>query len=80
MGKKNNFDKSKKLKGFLYGFYIMLALLVIVDLFIPKHPYFAWEKYPSFYGTFGFVACVGLVLAAKHFLRILVMREEDYYD
>ncbi|MBS3909651.1 MAG: hypothetical protein KGZ93_08520 [Actinobacteria bacterium] len=71
---------SKNLKRLLYGFYAILVLLIVVDLFIPKHPHFSWEKYPSFYGAYGFFACVGLVLAAKYLLRKVVMREEDYYD
>jgi hypothetical protein len=33
----------------------------------------------GFYGWFGFVACVALVLIAKQ-LRRIVMRPEDYYD
>jgi hypothetical protein len=32
---------------------------------------------PEFYG---FVACVGLVLAAKFILRRIVKRREGYYD
>ena len=34
----------------------------------------------GFYAVFGFVACVALVLAAKHVLRPIIMRGEDYYD
>lgn len=74
------FDKPENFKRFMAGFYISLFLLMIIDLFIYKHPYFKWEEYPSFYATFGFVACVGLVLAAKYILRKIVMRKEDYYD
>lgn len=80
MGKKYFFDKPQNVKRFLGAFYVSLLLLVIVDFFIPKHPYFQWDAHFSFYGTFGFVACVGLVLAAKYILRILVKRREDYYD
>jgi len=62
------------------GFYIFLVLLIVVDLFFPKHPVFPWERYPSFYGAYGFVACVSLVLAAKYILRKMVKRKENYYD
>lgn len=78
--KEHLFDKPKNVKRLLFFFYIALVLLIVVDLFIPKHPYFPWEEYPSFYAVYGFVACVGLVLAAKHVLRKIVKRKEDYYD
>lgn len=74
------FDKRENVKKFLYGFYSFLVLLVIIDLFIEKHPFFGFDGYPSFYGAYGFVGCVLLVLAAKYILRPLVMRKEDYYD
>ena len=54
-------------------------LILLADLFVPKHGKFLIEHAFGFYGIFGFVACVGLVLAAK-VLRRIVMRPEDYYD
>lgn len=78
--KEHLFDKPKNVKRLLWFLYISLVLLIIVDFFIPKHPYFPWEEYPSFYAVYGFVACVGLVLVAKHGLRRIVKRKEDYYD
>lgn len=80
MKKEHIFDKPRNVKRFFLGFYVCLALLIIVDLFIPKHPYFPMDGYPSFYAVYGFVACVGLVLLAKYVLRPLVKRGEDYYD
>lgn len=80
MEKKYFFDNRRNVRLLLTGFYIILACLIVADFFIPKHPYFSWETYPSFSGTFGFVSCVGLVLAAKHLLRKFVMRKEDYYE
>jgi len=72
-------DKPKKLKMFLGVFYAALGMLVVIDFFVPKHPYFPWESYPSFYAVYGFIACVILVLVAKYALRSCVMRDEDYY-
>lgn len=80
MEKQYFFDKPENFKRFIWAFYLSLLILVIVDFFIPKHPYFSYEEFPSFYATFGFVACVGLVLAAKYILRTLVKRKEGYYD
>ncbi|QER42644.1 hypothetical protein F1847_07800 [Thermodesulfobacterium sp. TA1] len=77
--KKGFFDYRENIKKFLKGFYLFLVLLIGVDFFVHKHAYFGFDGYPSFYGAFGFVACVWSVLIAKHFLRPLVMRREDYY-
>lgn len=74
------FDKPQNVKRIFTGFYICLLLLIIVDLFIPKHPDFSWEAYPSFYASYGFVAFVLLIFLAKYILRPLVKRKEDYYD
>lgn len=60
-------------------FYISLAILLVLDLFIPKHGHFSWENAPSFYAVYGFIACVSLIFVAK-LLRLLVKRKEDYYD
>jgi hypothetical protein len=74
------FDKPRNVKILLGALFCTIALLVIIDFFISKHPDFAWEGYPSFYGVYGFVACVFLVLAAKYILRTIVKRRERYYD
>jgi hypothetical protein len=78
--KKYFFDKPRNVKIFMGVFYVSVLLLIIIDFFIPKHPYFPWEHYPSFYGTYGLVGCIALVLGAKYILRKIVKREEKYYD
>jgi hypothetical protein len=60
-------------------FYVVCAVLIAIDVFVPKHGPFAIEHYFGFYGFFGFLACVALVLIAKQLRRVL-MRPEDYYD
>ena len=74
------FDKPENVKKVLGLFYVSLLVLIIMELLIPKDPHFSWEAFPSFYATYGFVACVGLVLGAKYILRSIVKRKEDYYD
>ncbi len=74
------FDKPQNVKRFLMGFYIFLVLLIIADLFIPKHPDFSWETFPSFYSAYGFVAYTGIVLVSNYILRKIVKRKEGYYD
>ena len=80
MGKEHFFDKPKNVKKLLWGFYIVLVVILIAEFFIHKHVFFSWETYPFFYATFGFVAFIGLILVAKYILRPIIKRREDYYD
>jgi len=73
------FDKPRNVKRFLMGFYLFLVLLIVVDLFIPKHPFFPWEGYPFFYAVYGFVAYVTIVFGSSYILRKFLRRKEDYY-
>ena len=72
-------DDPGNVNRLVYGFYVVCALLLAIDVFVPKHGPFPIEHIFGFYGVFGFVACVALVLIAKQ-LRRVVMRPEDYYD
>ena len=78
--KKHFFDHSKNVQRVLWGLFGCSALLIVIDLFVPIHGEFAWERAPGFYGAFSFVCFVGLVLAGKHIVRPIVKRDEDYYD
>ncbi|EFK09803.1 conserved hypothetical protein [delta proteobacterium NaphS2] len=78
--KKYLFDDPKNVKILLACFYASLGVLLLIELFIHKHPHFGWEAWPEFFAVYGFVACVVLVIVAKYFLRPLVKRDEDYYD
>ena len=78
--KKYLFDNPRNVKILLRTFFSSLLVLLVIELFIHKHPHFPWEGWHEFYAVFGFVACVALVLAAKYILRPLVKRGEDYYD
>ena len=55
------------------------GLLAVADFFYAHHPVFKFESFPVFYGLYGFIVCVGLVLGAKE-LRKILKRDEDYYD
>jgi hypothetical protein len=72
-------DKPGSVTRIVYGLYALCALLLAIDAFVPKHGPFAVEYIFGFYALFGFIACVGLVLAAR-VLRLIIMRPEDYYD
>jgi hypothetical protein len=74
------FDNPRNVNRLLACFFSSLVVLLIIDLFVHKHPHFPWEGWPEFFAVYGFVACVVLVIAAKYILRPLVKRREDYYD
>ena len=73
------FDKKENIQKVLYVFYVLCGLLFAADFIIHRHIYHSWEKLPGFYGVFGFVACVILVLLATQMRKVL-MRGEDYYE
>ena len=80
MEKKYFLDKFENVLKILRVFWGVLLVLLILDFFIGKHPIFAWEEWPLFYPVFGFVAYALIVILAKHILRPLLQRGEDYYD
>jgi len=74
------FDRPGSVRKLLRSFYGALAFLLVLDFLVHKHALFPWEEWPEFYATYGFVACVVLVVVAKYVLRPVVMKREDYYD
>lgn len=78
-GRKYWLDNPKNVDKVYWSVIVVSALLFLCDALYHKHPQFGIEKAFGFYGLFGFIACVGLVLAAKG-LRVWLMRGEDYYD
>jgi len=77
--KKYWLDDHRNVDRLVRWFYGVCAVLVAIDIFVPKHGPFAIEHVFGFYGIYGFFACVALVLIAKQLRRVL-MRPEDYYD
>ena len=72
-------DERANVERLVRGFYAVCLLLLLLDLFVPKHGAFAVEHLFGFYAFFGLAACVTLVLVAKQLRRVL-MRSEGYYD
>lgn len=73
------FDNPRNVRKVVWAVYIVCALLLLIDFFVPKHGPFAVEHAFGFYAIYGFVCCVALVLLAKE-LRRIIKRPEDYYD
>ena len=78
-GKAYWLDRPENVARLYRGLWIFGALLVLADLAVHRHAEVAFDGWFGFYGAYGFVACVVLVLAAK-LLRRGVKRSEDYYD
>ena len=72
-------DEPRNVRTIYRALIVVCALLLLADAVYHKHVILAAEAWFGFYGIFGFVACVGLVLAAKE-LRKLLKRDETYYD
>lgn len=77
--KKHIFDNPKNIKRAIHGLYAICLLALLGDFIVYRHVDHPWEALFGFYGLYGFVACVILVLVAKE-LRKILMRGEDYYD
>ncbi len=72
-------DDKRNVDKIWYGVVAICALLFLADAFYEKHVEFQVEYWFGFYGIYGFVGCVFLVLSAR-VLRKIVMRSEDFYD
>ncbi len=73
------FDNPRNVKRLIRVLFALCAVLLLMDIVHHRHMIHPWEQLWGFYGIFGFVACVALVLIAKK-LRKVLMRPEDYYD
>ena len=71
----------KNVKGIIYTLYFVCTMLFLADFKIHHHhAHFPWENWFGFFSIYGFVCCVLLVLLAKHVVRPVMKREENYYD
>ena len=78
-GKTYWLDDMRNVRKIVWTLVIVCAALFVADAFYHKHPHFSAESWFGFYALYGFFMCVGLVLAAK-VMRVLLMRDENYYD
>ena len=72
-------DEPRNVTKIVAALVVICVGLFFADGFYEKHGEVAAEYLFGFYGVYGFIGCVALVLAAK-WLRTIVMRPEDYYD
>jgi hypothetical protein len=61
------------------AFLAVLALAVLAELAVTRHPHFAVETLFGFHAWFGFLACAALIFAARA-LGLLLKRPDTYYE
>jgi hypothetical protein len=63
------------------GSAIILALLVLADLFVHHHePHFVIETSIGFSAWYGFATCVAMVVLSKKVVGFVLKRRDTYYD
>ena len=88
-------DEPGNVSLFLRVFFWICGICLIADLvfYLVSHKHHAFaddslagaaEGLPTFYGIYGFLACVALILVSKLMRGIngkkILMREEDYWE
>ncbi len=73
-------DRKENVSKIAYTLYAVCAVVLLADLVARSKFENEIDAVPFFYGVYGFVGSVFLVLASKEILRRLVKRSEDYYD
>lgn len=70
------------MKKFLKWFFIISIIMscVLGFLFPNKHADFLWQKIQVFDALFAFTGVIVLTIISKALAKILLHREEDYYD
>ena len=61
-------------------FYAVLAVLVLMDLLVPKGELPWWEALTGFSAVYGFISCVLIIVVSKLIGHAGLMKSEDYYD
>jgi len=66
-------------KKLWWGFALILATTVLVQLAVSVHGHFSFDEWFGFNALFGFLSCALMVVFAK-VLGYLLKRPDDYYD
>ena len=80
MSKKTTSKPKDNIRQIFFIFSIICALLVLIDVIIPRHGHIKIEENVGFYPAYGFVSCVIIVLFSKYVTRPVISKEEDYND
>jgi len=62
-------------------FFACLAVILFADPFVERHEaHFFGDRYYDFWAVFGILVTLCLILSWKWLSRVLLEKEEDYYD
>lgn len=62
---------------------LLALLLLAADLIVShssSHEALWWEEIPYFFGIVGFFGCIAIIFISKLIGKVLLQREENYYD
>lgn len=76
----DSFQRPKIGKAVRVIFYASLVLLLLLEFFIKKEPYFGCAGFPAFYALYGFLSCAVIIAVSKLLGRLWLQKGEDYYD
>lgn len=57
----------------------ILALTVLFEIFVHRHPHFTVESWFGFNAWYGLVTCAAMVIVAKG-LGVFLKRKDTFYD
>ena len=77
--KKHWLDDRSNVNKIILALAAACLVMLLTDLLYHKHVHFEFEHWFGFFGLFGFVASLVLVLVAR-LARVVLRRGEDYYD
>ena len=79
MNEESRPNPSSRVRLGLMIFYVLCAILVVLDFLGFRHAENPLDFWWGFYPAYGFVSCVLLVVAAT-WMRKILMRTEDHYE
>jgi hypothetical protein len=74
--------RRRRLKLLAYTILIGIAVAeaVLPHIFHGGESHFAFEDFPAWGSTYGFISCVTIIVVSKLIGKLWLMRREDYYD
>ena len=55
-------------------------LPALAEMFQVDPPHFWFERIPAWGSLYGLASCVAIIIVSKFLGKVLLMRDEDYYD
>ena len=71
-------EQPRNVDRIVHSLYTICAVVLLLDFIVPRHEHLHFAQWWGFYGWYGLISCVGLVIVAKGMRRV-VMRPENYY-